>query len=853
MNDYSLSVENPDGTVTDLYVPYDYQRKFHASTVPNLLALGTRNTGKAIALDTPIPTPQGYRLMQDLAVGDCVFDETGQPTRIVWKSEEHTDLTGTYQLTFDDGSQIICGGQHQWLTLNKREATSSNLIGSVKTTTEIAQTIKVCRGRETNHRVPIGGSWQITVQDLPIDPYVLGVWLGDGNKGVGQITSNDAGVIDQVRAAGYTVKKLQSAYHYVVRELSGQLRSLDAVERTRSRRALCAHCGLDRYITGRRLCDRCYWTPEIRREYPKEYKGFKRFSGGVLLRKRIPEQYLLASREQRLSLLQGLMDTDGYCCSRQGTVEFCNTNADLARGVLWLARSLGAKAVMSEGRATLYGKDCGPKYRVCWTSTLPVFRLHRKLRHVPKRCSPRQSYRYIVNAVRIEDRSLQCLQVEASSHLYLVGQAGIPTHNSLSLRFDAILRCLMVPNFRALIIRRTMPELRESHLTFIDYETKLLGGVFLSTFSLAKFPNGSTIKFGHCETEADVMNFLSTQYGAVYFDELSTFSLEQFLKISTVARGKKSDPFRAVVRAGSNPLGIGSDWMQEWFINKDVRSEDYPDYIPDDYEMQFSTLDQNTEIDAEAYKKRLRNLPEHVRRAWLLGEFVMEGAYFSDFWPTKDGHPWHVIDNLPTLNGRPLFDYSWLSIYRAIDWGYWPDPAVCLWIAVLPNKRAVVFKERTWHRTLAADVAKQIKKESEGMHIVETHCDPSMFIKTGVTIYSIGELFEQNGVPLTQSVNKRELFGYSIHNYLNTIIDELPQVQIVKPLGIYGCPNLIRTLPRLRMDPADTRKIAAGDDHHAVALAYFCMSSAAPSNDPIVPVKYPWMQPKRRARMLASV
>lgn len=429
----------------------------------------------------------------------------------------------------------------------------------------------------------------------------------------------------------------------------------------------------------------------------------------------------------------------------------------------------------------------------------------------------------------------------------LLGLGTRGTGKSLMIRMDSVLRCLMIPNFRALIIRRTMPELRRSHLVYIAHEMKLLGGDFLQTTFTARFPNGSSIVFAHCETEADVMNFLSSEYGAIYFDELSTFSLDQFLKISAAARAPLDAGYRAVVRAGSNPLGVGAEWMKAWFVDRDVRMEDYPDYNPNDFEMQFSTLDQNTHLDRKEYTARLRNLPEHIRRAWLLGEFVIEGAYFSDFRArTMDGDPWHVIPTLPQWRGDNAMDVQWISIYRTIDWGYDPDPAVCLWIMVLPNRHEIVFKERWWKKTLAADVAKAIKRESDGMNVVESFCDPTMFVKTGTTEYSIGEIFENNGVPLSPAQNSRELYGYSVHDHLNTMIDKHPQVQIVEGAGSYGCPELIKTFPTLRIDPLDSRKIAPGNDHFVVALAYYCMGHAAPRHEPgksIVPL---WMRPKRR-------
>lgn len=426
-------------------------------------------------------------------------------------------------------------------------------------------------------------------------------------------------------------------------------------------------------------------------------------------------------------------------------------------------------------------------------------------------------------------------------NLLALGTRG--TGKSLMIRWDAIMRCLAIPGFKALIVRRTMPELRKSHLGFIPIEMKRIGGIFLETTSIAKFPNGSTITFAHCETEADILNFLSSEYGAIYFDELSTFTLNQFLQISAAARAPEDAGYVAVVRAGSNPLGAGAEWMKAWFVDKNVQLEDFQDYHPDDFEMQFSTLEDNPSINRKEYEKRLRNLPEHVKRAWLRGEFVIEGAYFPNFRKITDQDtPWHVIQEQPLWEGQPLWSFAWMSVYRAIDWGFNPDPAVCLWIAVLPNKKAYVIKEQRWKQTLAEDVAKAIVKASEGMRIVETFADPTMFIKTGQSAFSVAEQFEINGVPLTASINDRKKYGYAVQEYLSRLIDGVPQVQIVEN----AAPHLIRTFPMMRMDPLDPSKLADGEDHYVVAFAYFCMGQAMPTQNPEKPDIPFWMRRKKR-------
>jgi hypothetical protein len=446
-------------------------------------------------------------------------------------------------------------------------------------------------------------------------------------------------------------------------------------------------------------------------------------------------------------------------------------------------------------------------------------------------------------------------------NLLALGTRG--TGKSKVLRYDAILRCLAFPNFRALILRRKIPELRTSHLNDIGQDMFALGGApegfeWLSTVMEAKFPNGSILKFSHCEKLGDVMNYLSSQWGFIGFDELSTFPLEMFLPISAAARAKADDPYKAVVRAGSNTLGIGSAWMKQWFVDKTVDYSEYPDYNPDDYEVQYSWLDGNRHLNQTDYVKRLKSMPEHIRKSWLELEFITEGAYFTEFRKKKmldddTTEPWHCIASMPTINFNGIrqnpLNVPWIKIYRSVDWGYHPDPAVCHWHMVLPNGRKITFHEETWKRTLAKDVAAEIKRVTANLgigRVVETYCDPKMFTKDGSDPFSIADKFEQMGVPLTPSQNDRELFGYAVQEMLATIVEDdgkqYPSWQILE----HACPELVRTLPILQMDATNPKKIADGPDHWVISCAYFAMGDATPSRDPIKPTIPRWMQPKRR-------
>lgn len=429
------------------------------------------------------------------------------------------------------------------------------------------------------------------------------------------------------------------------------------------------------------------------------------------------------------------------------------------------------------------------------------------------------------------------------------------TGKSIILRNDAHMHALLEPGMAYLIVRRTMPELRKSHLRFIDREMTKLGGHFNKTEAIAYYPNGSQGFYGHCETDADVMIYLSSEFARLYFDEITTFPGDMILKLASVVRVPEGSGWVAALRGGTNPLGESADFVQRWFITKQVPEEEADDYNPEDYTALKMVPADNPHMDWAQYRRRLKNLPEHVRRAWLEGEWVIEGVYFADFKQSKQGQPWHVIDDVPTVRGHSILSKSSLTgvaIYRTVDYGFDPDPAICLWIAVLPGGRAIVIKERAWWQTTAADVAKAIVRESEGMKIVETFCDPTMFDNQKATGASVGDLMEQHGLALTPSVNDRIAAGFAIHEWLNTIVETgtttVPKLQLLR----FGCPQLIRTIPEMRQDKNNPQKIADGEDHYVLALAYFCMGNAVPSLEIAPSVRKPWMRAHRGYRIGAD-
>jgi hypothetical protein len=370
------------------------------------LVVARTGWGKALALDTPVPTPTGWTTMGELAPGGQVFDERGQPCTILATTETMHDRS-CYAVEFDDGSVIVADTQHQWLTETRaarRSAADRRRVlanpmrapyhdqpwkrtgPALATTEQIRATLHWPQGakRYANHSIGLTAPLQYPPADLPVDPYVLGAWLGDGYSSAAIITTADSEIVAEIESAGYVLKP------------------------TRAQNA------------GKATSYRIYGLQKTLRLM------------GVLNDKHIPRQYLHASVPQRLALLQGLMDTDGTAQAMgAGACRFSITRQVLAEQVLELIIGLGIKARMSTSLATLYGKPCGTEYGISFVSDLPVFRLPRKLnRQKLGAIRDVQRRRYVTDVRPVPSVPVRCIQVDSPNRLYLAGRSCIPTHNS---------------------------------------------------------------------------------------------------------------------------------------------------------------------------------------------------------------------------------------------------------------------------------------------------------------------------------------------------------------------------------------------------------------------------------------
>jgi deoxycytidine triphosphate deaminase len=355
--------------------------------------LVARLEGKALALDTPVPTPSGWRTMGDLEPGDHVFDETGAPTEVVGTTPPMLDRP-CRELTFSDGQRVVADASHQWVTVDKNGRVDGRMRLEIRTTDEIARSLRV-RG-EMNHHVPLAGPVQYPDRlDLPIEPYTLGAWLGDGTTTAAGITCCDEEVLQQISGEGHAVRRLHDAPHLYA--IGGTGRTRDASTGRHARNGSLSS----------RLSDL-----------------------GMREGKYVPRPYLESGVGQRLAFLQGLMDADGFVDDVAGPCEFTSTNDNLADGVVELASSLGFRPVKTIGRATLDGVDHGPEYRVKFTPDRAVFRHPGKLARQNPADARFHRFRAIDVVREVASVPVRCIQVASPRGVFLVSKSFIPTHNS---------------------------------------------------------------------------------------------------------------------------------------------------------------------------------------------------------------------------------------------------------------------------------------------------------------------------------------------------------------------------------------------------------------------------------------
>lgn len=397
---------------------YEAQRRILRSLADNRFVslLSARQTGKALALDTPIRTTNGWTVMGNIKRGDFVYGTDGKPIEVT-HAHEVLHQRECYKVTFDTGETIIADSEHEWFTQHRRERQKGS-VGSVKTTKQIYDTLLVSGTREPAHRLPIcKDGLKNEESDLPIEPYILGYWLGDGSSEAGSVIVGSRDL------------------DHVLGELKQSKQFDNITTRTYD------------------YCNSTYVTISVSSSKHVHSLSSLIRREGLYKNKHIPESYFSASRDQKIALLKGLMDSDGYI-DRNGMAYFNNSNEVLTEQVHRLVTELGYKATVMTRVATLNGVAKKVTRDVVFKPeevvvTIPFKRDRLK---ISTTTASRARFFYIKNVELCESVPVRCITVDSPDSLYLAGRSLIPTHNSTLLTIFVLWMVCFNKDYRAAIV-----------------------------------------------------------------------------------------------------------------------------------------------------------------------------------------------------------------------------------------------------------------------------------------------------------------------------------------------------------------------------------------------------------------
>ena len=341
---------------------------------------------KGLPLDTPILTKDGFKKMGDLNVGDYVFDKNGNLTKILNCSKIH--FNPCLKIHFDDGYSIVADNEHRWLI---------NFINHGKISEKIMTTIEIYdylnsvyknkKGHIPSDKIPkimVNKPINMENKSLPIDPYVLGVWLGDGSSACGYITNMYDEIFNEIERRGFHVGQDVSKNKY---------------------------CGKAKM--------RCVFGLSQKLKL-----------NNILKNKHIPNEYFTCSYEQRLDLLRGIMDTDGYYNKTRSRFVIVTSKKQIADDYCKLISSLGIKPTMIKtyGKCTNGNKNNYLRWDVTFSTDIYPF-LIRQMETEMKNKN-KSKWRNISKVEIVPTIATRCIEVDSETHTFLADKMLLVTHNT---------------------------------------------------------------------------------------------------------------------------------------------------------------------------------------------------------------------------------------------------------------------------------------------------------------------------------------------------------------------------------------------------------------------------------------
>jgi len=504
---------------------YSYQEKMIQTAYENrfMICKLPRQCGKSLKLDTPIATPDGWSTIGDIQIGDIIYGTEGQEIEVLGKSPVWDDHD-CYNVTFDNGDTIVADAEHLWEVYSSHWTKDGGC--KILETQQLIEYVNRKRGSGRPY-IQLPDPVQYSEKEYTIHPYILGMWLGDGRSSAGQITCH----IDDLRIYESKVQSLNESilsksfdkrnvntWNFTIKDLTTRLREL-----------------------------------------------------GVQHNKHIPMSYMRGSIEQRMDLVRGLMDTDGWSRPNNNGYEFYQKSKEFCEQFRELLASLGIKSRLRKKIVN------GDKYHVVSFATdKEVCFLPRKKKIGTGEQRPEQSKLYITNIEKVDSVPVQCISVDSKNSLFLAGKGYIPTHNTVSIGAGVVLHHALFQKDKKVAILANKGDMAKKILadikkSFQNLPKWLQQGVVEWNKTSVEFENGSKIIVSATSSDAA----RGDSYSLIVLDEFAFIGenqAEEFFKSVYPTISSGTDSKMVIV---STPNGI-NHFYRMWTEAIEKRSEFIP-------------------------------------------------------------------------------------------------------------------------------------------------------------------------------------------------------------------------------------------------------------------------------------
>lgn len=636
-----------------------------------ILYCGTRGPGKCIPSRTPILTPNGWTTHGELTNWSSVYGSDGSIISVKKVFEKQT--RPVYRISFNDQSTIECSDNHLWkVSIDRGFPKNWRIVDTLYLLDRFKNNLPC--------RLPIRPILQIPKKQIPIDPYMLGLWMGDGSASV------------RIRKPTGNRTKERKGYSVEFGSMDAEL--VDAAVKNG--------------FSIRRKKDGFTWL--LGKEVHKDALMLMDLFGCKSDTKFIPDCILLNDFETRLSFLQGLNDTDGTPTKSGSRIATCSKR--LACDVVSLVRSLGGVARISEYLPSVCHRQVLKIYNVDFNFTEIIpFRLTRKIDKIVPADRLGWFNIKITNIEFIGDMEVSCIEVDSNDHLYSVGIDFIITHNTdAQLMFFRKYVGIGYGKFwRGVIFDREYKGLDDIISKSKHWFNQFGDG---AKFNASKdsykwvWPTGEELMFRVLKRNDDYDKVHGQEFAFIGFNEITKQPTPDiYEKVISCNRTsftpEKDGPdlpnIPLVIFSTCNPWGPGRVWVKRKFID----CAEYGQIVKNNYDV-FNPRTQKQEIITRtqvalfgSYKENIyldplyvasleANKDENLKSAWLKGDWnAVCGSAIDDVWNKSV----HVVR-------RFIVPSNW-RIDRSFDWGS-THPFSVGWWAEANGEEVKMLDGTTW-------------------------------------------------------------------------------------------------------------------------------------------------------------